>query len=68
MFASGVFCIVVGIALFQNSSAYNSADDLGTVIFANLVIIQFSHKFNVCLLKFFRLYFGFFKCFNFELI
>lgn len=37
MFASGVFCIVVGIALFQNSSAYNSADDLGTVIFANLL-------------------------------
>lgn len=41
MFASGLFLsIVVGIALFQNSSAnYLTADDLGTVVFSTLVII-----------------------------
>ncbi|XP_043464721.1 prostatic acid phosphatase-like [Leptopilina heterotoma] len=39
MFASGLFfSIVVGIALFQNSSAnYLTADDLGTVIFSSLL-------------------------------
>lgn len=37
MFASGVFCIVVGITLLQSSAANYHAEDLGRIIFANVL-------------------------------